>query len=153
MCHIRLRITTLLLLLIHTWDHNKMKGLMISRKSALQPQLNPSHLILIGFSLYYFAAGGSSPSIGALLTLLRVMYYTNNDGHLSVSAQSPCLESIKSPPRCLFNHSSAQSLFIWMDIAGNAYMASLRVTLGTAQFWFVAFLTVTILMLPVVAFR
>ncbi|OQR66124.1 putative phospholipid-transporting ATPase ID-like [Tropilaelaps mercedesae] len=38
-------------------------------------------------------------------------------------------------------------------LKGNTYMASLRVTLGTPQFWFVACLTVTILMLPVVAFR
>ncbi|XP_022669061.1 probable phospholipid-transporting ATPase IM [Varroa jacobsoni] len=47
----------------------------------------------------------------------------------------------------------AITLLINSDFIGNAYIASLRVTLGTGQFWFVAFLTVTILMLPVVAFR
>lgn len=57
------------------------------------------------------------------------------------------------PPFRSLSMSFFLPLFMLAAVSGNAYIASLRVTLGTGQFWFVAFLTVTILMLPVVAFR
>lgn len=47
----------------------------------------------------------------------------------------------------------AMTLFINSDIVGNQFLGSLRMTLGSAQFWFVAFLTVAVLLLPVIAFR
>ncbi|XP_077516443.1 ATPase phospholipid transporting 8B isoform X2 [Amblyomma americanum] len=47
----------------------------------------------------------------------------------------------------------AMTLLINSDFVGNQFLGSLRMTLGSAQFWFVAFLTVAVLLLPVIAFR
>lgn len=47
----------------------------------------------------------------------------------------------------------AMTLFINSDFVNNAFIGSLRMTLGSAQFWFVTFLTVAVLLLPVIAFR
>ncbi|RWS09297.1 phospholipid-transporting ATPase ID-like protein, partial [Dinothrombium tinctorium] len=47
----------------------------------------------------------------------------------------------------------AMTLFINSDFIGNQYLGCLRMTLSTGQFWFTLFLTLAVLLVPVVANR
>ncbi|XP_064475067.1 probable phospholipid-transporting ATPase IM isoform X2 [Ornithodoros turicata] len=121
-----------------------------------------AHGVITSFVLFFIPYGAFSNSIapdGA-----------NLDGHqLFGTAVSTILVIVVNAQIALdtaywtiFNHIViwgsvafffAMTLFINSDFINNAFMGSLRMTLGSAQFWFVTFLTVTVLLLPVIAFR
>ncbi|XP_074604533.1 ATPase phospholipid transporting 8B [Brevipalpus obovatus] len=142
--------------LLYTPGHS---DLLFNKKEFLK---SVAHGVITSFVLFFISYGAFQDSIGP--------EGINLDGHqifgtvvstilvLVVTAQI----ALDTSYWTVFNHIViwgsvafyfAMTLFINSDFIGNQYLGCLRTTLSSGQFWFTLFLTLVILLVPVIAIR